>query len=289
MSSHPIPAPAAAGAPDRPAPPGGAILALAREIYPERPSYAYMRACLLDRYARLDVWRQGRIADIGCGDGRFGLALARCGLLRHIAVGIEPAEERLAPGAERVYGELVTGSAQALPLPDGGLAMVLCNTVLNSLREGPDALPAVLLELRRVLAPGGVLVASMSTSRFAGSLLGARLLAAAGLAGAARAYIAARERGHTHHVVLSPATWCRALEAAGFVILETGFTHTPAHARATRLLRGVQNLPGRPLRERLGRRLLDGPLAASFAREAARPAAGLAREGAYLVVAARRG
>ncbi|SNS35320.1 Methyltransferase domain-containing protein [Geodermatophilus pulveris] len=98
----------------------------------------------------------GRVVEVGCGNGR-NLARYPPVVTGVTAVEPEPHLRRLATRAAAgapVPVTVVPGTAEALPLPDGGVdAAVLC-LVLCSL---PDR-PAALAELRRVLRPGGTLV-----------------------------------------------------------------------------------------------------------------------------------
>jgi SAM-dependent methyltransferase len=97
-----------------------------------------------------------RVVDLGCGAGRFLAALADAGAR---PVGVEIAAEALerarenAPGAELALVE-PDGS---LPLAHGSVDLVWCSEVLEHV---PDV-AHLLLEVRRVLAPGGRLLATV--------------------------------------------------------------------------------------------------------------------------------
>lgn len=127
------------------------------------------------RFARLLEWRQerrpdvkarelrrrllselrGRVVEIGCGEGRaFELYPP---VVEHVlAVEPDPAARIAAAGraAEApVAVDVAEGYAERLPLADGSVDVAVCAWVLCSV---PDP-AAALAEVRRVLAPGGVL------------------------------------------------------------------------------------------------------------------------------------
>ncbi|MEU4155477.1 class I SAM-dependent methyltransferase [Actinoplanes sp. NPDC026670] len=108
---------------------------------------------ILGLFAEL-VRGRGRVADVGCGPGRITGHLHEAGL---DVFGVD-----LSPGmvevARREFPGLrfEVGSMTALEVADGSLGGVLA---WFSLIHVPDeAVPGVLAEFRRVLAPGGVVM-----------------------------------------------------------------------------------------------------------------------------------
>jgi len=102
------------------------------------------------------------VLDLACGSGPFALAWAERGAA---VVGIDFDRDLLTAGRERWRGEhpspgpwiepvWAAADAARLPLPDGAVDVVFCNSVLEHV---PDWRP-VLLETSRVLRPGGVAV-----------------------------------------------------------------------------------------------------------------------------------
>jgi SAM-dependent methyltransferase len=96
-----------------------------------------------------------RVLEIGSGSGGLCVALARAG---YDVTGVEPNEDGVRASRLRVKRypgircRFETGVAEALPLPDGSIDLVLSRQVLEHV---PD-LPAGARECLRVLAPGGL-------------------------------------------------------------------------------------------------------------------------------------
>jgi len=98
----------------------------------------------------------GLVADLGCGEGRIGAHLAGLGL-EVTGIDLSPAMIEIArasyPGLR-----FETGSMHALPLGDGTLAGIV--SWYSVIHAAPGELPAYLAEFRRVLQPGGHLLAA---------------------------------------------------------------------------------------------------------------------------------
>lgn len=167
-----------------------------------------------------------RVLECGCGMGRVVKHLRACG---HEVVGMDYEArciERL--HAQRPALRLYVGDASGLPHPAASFDAALCFGTLSNI---PDPAPA-LRELRRVLRPGGVLVASVTNDS-----LPRRLLTWAGyLRGGRRCF---------SMVAYAPAEWARIVAAHGFEIAEVSpiVTRLPLYAclpflrsRETRML-----------------------------------------------------
>lgn len=126
----------------------------ANAVAPDRPAD-------LDRiWAALALRPGTEVLDAGCGSGQFALALAARGA-RVTGVDLSPEMIRLAQDyAVRTNPaapvRLTVGSVDALPLADASVDAVHARMVLPFV---PDV-PAALREFRRVLRPGGRLLAS---------------------------------------------------------------------------------------------------------------------------------
>src|ERR1035441_3455383 len=94
-----------------------------------------------------------RILDLGCGDGQL---TARVALSGANVVGLD-ASPQMAAGARSRGIAVDEGSAESLPYPDASFDAVFSNAALHWVRDQD----AMLLEVHRVLKPGGRFVAEM--------------------------------------------------------------------------------------------------------------------------------
>lgn len=98
------------------------------------------------------------LADLGCGTGYFARALcgqcARLVCVDQSQAMLDEAAQRLGPIARGTELELRRGELSALPIADAELDGVVAGMVLHHLAE----LDVPLLEMRRVLRPGGTAV-----------------------------------------------------------------------------------------------------------------------------------
>lgn len=116
------------------------------------------------RAEQLDIAEVGEgqaLLDVGCGTGTLAIAAARRVGPGGSVVGVDPSPEMVAraSGKARRAGVAVTfmaGAAQALPVPDGSIDVVLCTLVLHQLPG--EGLHGAFAEFRRVLKPGGRLL-----------------------------------------------------------------------------------------------------------------------------------
>ncbi|HEU5110336.1 MAG TPA: class I SAM-dependent methyltransferase, partial [Micromonosporaceae bacterium] len=97
---------------------------------------------------------RGTALDAACGTGRHAARLAAAG---HRVVGVDSSPAMLERARARVPGgEFRRGDLSSLPLPDGGVDLVVCALALTHV---PD-LRRPFAEFARVLRPGGHLVVS---------------------------------------------------------------------------------------------------------------------------------
>jgi ubiquinone/menaquinone biosynthesis C-methylase UbiE len=101
-------------------------------------------------------WFAGKTClDVGCGGGRYTIAMGRLGAVR--AVGCDLSEEGLADARSRATGMANVAFEQAsalnLPFHDGSFDFVCCSGVLHHTTDADKGLD----ELTRVLLPGGKL------------------------------------------------------------------------------------------------------------------------------------
>jgi SAM-dependent methyltransferase len=135
-------------------------------------------------FLRMHVERWGlrdaqRVLDVGAGAGHWGRTLLPHlpGAVKLTGVDREPAFCRLAEEAAQVRGledrcGYVVGTAEALPFADASFDLVTCQTVLIHVADAA----AVVREMARVCAPGGLVLASEPDNfATAASLLGDNL------------------------------------------------------------------------------------------------------------------
>jgi malonyl-CoA O-methyltransferase len=89
-----------------------------------------------------------RAIDIGCGTGRWASRLG--------ALGVDPSEAMLAVARRKpgLDGRLAAGDAASIPVASGAADLVLCTLTLGHVPNPAGAM----LELERILAPGGTLI-----------------------------------------------------------------------------------------------------------------------------------
>ncbi len=109
--------------------------------------------------AALRVRPNDTVLDAGCGSGHWAVAFARRGV-RVAGIDLSPEMIRLAHQRADAAGVSIdwrVGDIAALPFPDASFDAVQARVALHFVPE----VPAALRELRRVLRPGGRLLASV--------------------------------------------------------------------------------------------------------------------------------
>ena len=123
-----------------------------------------------------------------------------------------PAPPKLrAPAADR---QVFVGSATQLPYPDRAFASVLSNCVLEHI----PPLTESLAEIARVTKPGGKLVITVPSERFASSLFWPQVLDLIGQSDRADAYGRWFNGISRHYHTYTREEWTRRLEVAGFTV-----------------------------------------------------------------------
>lgn len=99
-------------------------------------------------------WRDRRVLDLGCAGGFMAEAVARRGArvtgLDPAAVAVRAAARHAAEGGLAI--DYICGIGERLPFTDSAFDTVLCVDVLEHVQD----LAAVIAEVHRVLAPGGL-------------------------------------------------------------------------------------------------------------------------------------
>ena len=131
------------------------------KAFDERADLALLSQPLLDR---LEDCAAPLALDVATGTGRLPLALARNGRFRGHVIGIDLSRRMLDVAREKVAAEhfeafitLERQDAMRLPYPDAHFDAVTCLEALEFL-PSPEA---ALLEMSRVLKPGGALLVTL--------------------------------------------------------------------------------------------------------------------------------
>jgi SAM-dependent methyltransferase len=110
------------------------------------------------RYRWAAALASGRtVLDAGCGVGWGSAVLSEAGAERVVGIDVNP--EALASARERTGDRAATfvqGDLQELPFADGSFDLIVCFEAIEHVQDPERALDAI----RRVLAPGGLLVIS---------------------------------------------------------------------------------------------------------------------------------
>lgn len=142
------------------------------EIYPHIPPLSHWRSWEYAAYQHFSL--EGRILDLGCGDGRY-FRLVWPQATDVVGVDMNPTIAELGRQSG-VYREIHVVPAHQVPEPANSFDSVFANCSL----EHMNFLDAVLAEVHRCLKPGGSLLCSVVTDRFTEWLLLPHLLSMAG-------------------------------------------------------------------------------------------------------------
>jgi ubiquinone/menaquinone biosynthesis C-methylase UbiE len=94
-----------------------------------------------------------RVLDAGCGTGQFSAALKQADSIAVIDLSLNDLKQR----EFRSSAQVVCGNVTAMPFPANSFDAAICTSVISHL-PGPEQRRALLMELARVLRPGGKLV-----------------------------------------------------------------------------------------------------------------------------------
>jgi SAM-dependent methyltransferase len=159
---------------------------------------------------------RGPILDVGCGDGHFAQAVLAPSRRQVLDAGFDPwlpsVREAKSTGAYRMT--LACGG-EAMPFRDGSFNTVVSNCVLEHI----PPLQSTLREISRVLAPGGSLVITVPSDRFASSLFLPRVLSNLGLQRLGEAYGNWFNAISKHFHTYNREGWTSRLEDAGLEVV----------------------------------------------------------------------
>jgi SAM-dependent methyltransferase len=163
--------------------------------------------------------------DFGCGHGRFAGAVF--GTDRPIAAGCDLLFLQLAIARNSgAYRTLALADGHHLPYPAGAFATVFSNSVLEHI---PNPAPVV-LEVARVLQPGGQFVITVPSDRFHDYLAISQKHRARDQRGLAAAYNAAVDQQLQHYHYHTTNEWARLFYGAGLQLVYHVYYMAPAAA-----------------------------------------------------------
>ncbi len=181
---------------------------------------AMVRAVEDSFYQGLDL--PAPVLDLGCGDGHF----TSVAFDHPLDVGLDPWWGPLLEARTRsAYRLLVRSDGAKIPFPDQSFASVVSNSVLEHIPH----LDQVLVEVARVIRPGGRFVFCVPNHRFPKLLLGTQTFARLGLKGAADWYSRFFQRISRHQHTDSFTMWKKRMDKAGFTI-DKHWDYFPAKA-----------------------------------------------------------
>jgi SAM-dependent methyltransferase len=186
--------------------------ALLRDYWAQAPfSLAFERSWEGRLFAHRSLARP--ILDVGCGEGLFASLI----FPEPIDTGIDPNGRELERARDLgKYREVLQCTGDRIPKPDGFYQTIFSNSVLEHI---PDLHP-VIVELNRVLAPGGALYVTVPTDRFDHYSVVHQVLATLGMKERARRYRSFFNRFWHHYHYYQPDGWRRIFEAHGLELQE---------------------------------------------------------------------
>jgi len=158
--------------------------------------------------------------DLGCGDGVF----AETTFDSKILVGLDPWHQPLKSAKKTTsYIYHINGMGSQLPFPNDYFSTIISNSVLEHI---PDLDP-VLLEVSRVLKPGGAFYFCVPNEKFLGTLSIATFFDRIGLRIIGNIYQRFFNKISRHYHCDDQKTWQQRLQKANFIIVKSWDYFTP--------------------------------------------------------------
>lgn len=180
----------------------------------ERPLFlALIRAQEAELFQR-HLPLKNPVLDFGCGDGYFAKVTFASKSKAHkkeqkhiIDVGLDIKESRIKEAQDLgVYKKVVTYDGISIPSADNYFSTIVSNCVLEHL----PALEGALKEIYRVLRPGGLFLATVTTDKWEEYLLGGMILG--------DRYKRWMKEKQKHFNLLNLTQWQKSFNSAGFKI-----------------------------------------------------------------------
>jgi SAM-dependent methyltransferase len=164
--------------------------------------------------ARLDAGSP--TLDFGCGDGSFGAVFCLSRGIARLDYGFDVRATSVRHARLRgAHGLVFRSDARSVPMGSASVRFVLCNGVLCCISPGHET---ALLEIARILTPGGQLLMTVPTPAFTDGLVPTRVLLRLGLRGLATRYVNAVNRRHGHQCLQGLSAWRAELERVGMQV-----------------------------------------------------------------------
>ena len=165
-----------------------------------------------------ELARPGEALDLGCGEG----VVARAIWDRPVVVGLDSDEKMVERARESgVYRWVIQRDGQKLPVADNSLDLVFSNSVLEHIKQ----VEMVLMEVARVLKPGGRLVMTTPSMNLTGYTRWG------GWSPVRQAYGKWRDKKYHHYHLYDLAAWRRKLARVGLVVAKSYYYLTEAEVR----------------------------------------------------------
>lgn len=189
---------------------------IATKQYYWKPGKAYFEAFQLNAYKDEVLFPEGRVLDLGCGQGYFAQMLKEMYEFESQLIGadVNPNELRRAARLKGLYSEVLAVDAKQLPFKDRYFDAVLANQMLYYF-EAPGE---IVREIARVLQNNGQLICTVATDSAEKHYWQAQLIERFGFRNLAHGY---RRRLNTRFGFVStysPIGWVKILEDNGLEV-----------------------------------------------------------------------
>lgn len=149
---------------------------------------------------------QGKILDLGCGEGKIAREVFCCKGRTFVTWGLDNDKEMIKKAEKSgVYKQVILAGAEKILLKDGEADLVFSNSVLEHIKD----IDQVLKEIKRVLKPGGLLLATMPSHKL-GEYLGLGKL-----------YAQWFNQKYHHYHLYSLTNWEELLRRAGLKLVDS--------------------------------------------------------------------
>jgi SAM-dependent methyltransferase len=173
---------------------------------PYQPATNFWKAVEIEEVIKYGL-PNGRGLDLGCGDGHLiAIVLGHVGSRELVGLDIDPRETALAH-ARNIYREVVTVPADHLPFSDSQFDFVFSNSVLEHIPN----IEGVLIEVARVLKPGGRFLFTVPGADFHRCLRGPRIF------GSRERYLRETDARCFHLRYWDASHWSEYLRKAGLI------------------------------------------------------------------------